>query len=215
LSTGEPQKTEESKEQSKSKIYVLTIQILFGIIIGISFTDYHKELVPFNPSFETIMIFVAYATVLLSLVGYSITVKFRYHKKIWRFILDIILLYLYYQLVYSPRTGFDYFLWIFPAIFFIYVIWQILEYGEWRNEENHKYKLKPFLITVVVTIAFTIAFGLIAYLYQGEAALQNSTETGVIKYLSVTNLEWIILGIIVSLQFVFRIFISLIESKWG
>jgi hypothetical protein len=39
--------TEKTKEnEHKSRTYLLTIQILFGIIIGISFTDYYKKLVP-------------------------------------------------------------------------------------------------------------------------------------------------------------------------
>ena len=90
---------EESTSKINSKIYVLTIQILFGIIIGISFTDYHNELVPFNPNFETAMIGVAFATVVVSLVGYSIAIKHRHHKNFLRFGLDVLLLYLYYQLV--------------------------------------------------------------------------------------------------------------------
>jgi hypothetical protein len=199
----------ESTNETKSKIYVLTIQILFGIIIGISFTDYHKELVPFRYNFETIMIFVAYSTVLLSLIGYSITIHYRYHRNFLRFSLDIFLLYLYYQLVYSPQNSFDYFLSIFPIIFGIYVIWQCLEYLEWRKKD---YPKKEFRKIVLGTIVFFAIFLAISLLYDGSL-IQTNAPNQILNYWPITDNEKIVLGSIIVLLFLFRIFIAKISSK--
>ena len=224
--------TEKSFEQTKSEIYVSAIQILFGIIIGISFIDYHKTLVPpFNYNFETLLIFVTYATVLMSLIGFSIAVKYRFHKKIWRFGIDVFLLYLYYQLVYSLQSSFDYFLWVFPMIFGSYVVWQILEYYEWKDEKIHKYTKKEFRWVISGTFIFTILFLLIALSYNGmveeraydvlhylDLDLVNGTamveerDDNVLHYLDVSIMEWGILSILVALVFGFRIFFYLVQK---
>lgn len=211
LSKNYPTKIDDEDKkiaEKKSKIYVLTIQILFGIIIGISFTDYHKTLVPFQFNFETLMILVAYATVLVSLVGYSITISNRFHINFIRFFLDVFLLYLYYQLVYSPLYSFRYLLEIIPAIFFVYVIWQILEYFEWRK--IGEYAKNKFLLTVFGTIGFLDCFLIILWLYNGKATV---IDDEVLKYSSVGSTEIACLFIILGLLFAFRVFIEWIESK--
>jgi len=199
--------------QFKSKTYVLTIQILFGIIIGISFIDYNKELVPFNYNFETILIFVAYATVLLSLIGYSIAIKYRYHRNFLRFGLDIFLLYLYYQLIYGLQNSFEYYLFIFPIIFGVYVIWQGLEYLEWRREKKDiKYHRNEFLKIFFGTIIFFAIFLSIFLLYDGTSMAVN-TDSQILNYWPVTDTEIIILASIIFLLFFFRIFVAVLVSK--
>jgi len=220
-------------QQTKSEIYVSAIQILFGIIIAISFIDYHKTLVPpFNYNFETLLIFVTYATVLMSLIGFSIAVKNRFHKKIWRFGIDVFLLYLYFQLVYSLQFSFDYFLWIFPMIFGSYVVWQVLEYYEWKSTDNEKpYTHKEFKWVFGGTFFFTIVFLLVALSYNGiveekngyflhdlDMGLINGTAIveertdGVLHYLNVGDIEWKILGFLVALVFGFRIFFYYVQK---
>lgn len=188
----------------KSEIYVITIQILFSIIIGISLTDYHKELVPFEFNFETLMIATAFAAVLVSLVGYSITIQIRHHKNITRFIVDLFLLFLYYQLVYSPLNNFKYFLQIFPLIFGAYLVWQILEYIEWRGQEG--YADDKFIITFFGTVVFFIAFLLLAIFYNGTAIVEDNPSKK-LHYLLVGEIEYTAIFIILSLLVTFRIFI--------
>ena len=202
------------ENQHKSRIYLLTIQILFSVIIGISFIDYHKELVPFNWNFETVMIFVAYATVLLSLIGYSVAVKYRYHRNFFRFGLDLFLLYLYYQLVFGLQNSFDYFLSIFPIIFGVYVIWQCLEYFEWRRDDgNDRYKRKEFLSIFFGTIIFFAIFLAISLLYDDTSMNVNRGPDLILNYWPVTDTEIIILSCIISLLFLFRVFVAVIMLK--
>ena len=49
---------EETPDQKRSNVYVLAIEIIFSVIIAVSFTDYHEQLVPFIFDFEGIMILV-------------------------------------------------------------------------------------------------------------------------------------------------------------
>ncbi len=197
----------------KSETYVLTIQILFSVIIGISFIDYHKELVPFNWNFETVMIFVAYATVLLSLIGYSIAIKSRYHRNFFRFGLDLFLLYLYYQLVYGLQTSFDYFLSIFPMIFGVYLIWQLLEFIEWRRDEKDKYHIHEFKRIFFGTIIFFVIFLVISLLYDDSSINMNNETDQILNYWPVTDTEIIILACLIVLLFFFRVFIAILVWK--
>jgi hypothetical protein len=201
---------EKEKAKRKSKIYVTTIQILFGIIIGMSFTDYHTTLIPYRFNFETSMILLAYATVLVSLVGYSITIKERYHINFVRFLLDVLLLYIYYQLVYSPLYGFRTFLVNFPLIFNIYIVWQLLEYFEWRNDKKNPYRENPFLLTIFGTMGFLGCFLAIMIFYNGAATVE---DVGILKYSSVGLAEKISLALILTLILAFRVFIAYVESK--
>lgn len=207
-------KIEENKQ--KSRTYVKTIQILFAIVIGISFTDYYKELVPFVWNFETVMIFVAYATVLLSLIGYSIAIHYRYHRNFLRFGLDLFLLYLYYQLVYGLQNNFEYFLSIFPIIFGIYVIWQGLEFVEWRREDSkeRKYHSKEFLQIFFGTIVFFGIFLGLSLMYDGNSMNINQGTELVMNYWPVTDTEKIFLGTIIVLLFLFRVFVAILMSKF-
>ncbi len=194
--------------EEKSKIYVLAIQILFGIIIGISFIDYEKELVPFNPNFETVMIFVAYATVLMSLVGYSIAANIRPHQNISRFIIDVILLYFYFELVYSPKYSFEYYLIIFPVIFGLYIPWQVLEWYEYRNAGNDKrIPRKRFLKTIGYTVGVVIGFVVIYYYYDNLPSKIQIISNNIIKlqYSAPIHNEGYILGAIFGLVILFRI----------
>lgn len=199
----------DERNINKSKVYVLTVQLLFGIVIGISFTDYVKVLVPFKFNFITGMILLSHATVLLSIVGYSFATKARYHKNFLRFPLDVLLLFLYYQLVYSPKQSFQYFLSIYPIIFGIYLIWQILEYLEW-NRKN--YGKKEFLIVFIGTILFTVAFVYILTSYHGPISLYGDYDKDhMINYWPVSDNEKHILYALGGLIVGFRIFYFAVE----
>ncbi len=176
--------------------------------MGISFVDYNKELVPATFNFETCMILVANVTVLVSLVGWSIGVKVRPHRNVSRFILDVILLYVYFQLVYSPLHGFEYFLGIFPWIFGIYALWQVLEYREWKNGEDGKsISLKRFLKTVGYTTGIAIALGLLYYIYESlPSKIHIISKVGEqLQYSSVSMCEWYVLMTVFGLVMGFRL----------
>lgn len=196
---------DELTAKKRSAIYVLAIQVIFGVVIGVSLTGYHKELVPFSWDFEAAMILVTFSVVFASLIGYTIAIKARYHKNFIRFALDIILLYLYFQLIYSPQSSFEYFLGIFPWIFGLYVIWQFFEYREWKGSLWKKFSYG---------LPFWGAFlGIYIYykIFSSLAIQKISDEVSRLDYEPVGNAEWWILGILFFLTIGFRIASYLIK----
>jgi len=180
----------EITAKRRSKIYVISIQIIFGVIIGASFIEYNLELVPISSDFESSFILVAYSTVFASLIGYSIVIKAQFHKNLFRFVIDIILMYLYFQLIYSPQINFGYFLAMHAWIYGLYVLWQFLEYTEWGGSLKKKLSYGfPF---------FGAFLGIwIYYTYYSSSTMQKiSLEMSRLDYELVGNLEWgILLGI--------------------
>ena len=99
-------------------------------------------------------------------------------------------------------------------IFTVYVIWQILEYFEWKNDKEAPYKKKEFVIIFVGTILFAIVFFLIAFLYDGPATVQDKIDSeGILNYWPVTDFEINILVVLFGLVFGFRSFIFIILNK--
>lgn len=195
----------EQTTKNNSDIYFIIIQVLFGIVIGISFIDYHDDLVPFTPNFETLLIVTPYFTVLASFAGYSITIKNRPHRNVTRFIIDLFLLYLYYQLIYSVQFHFKYFLAIFPLIFGSYIIWQILEYREWKGSGG--YKFESFKNTLVPTIVFFIAFlGLVGFNLTNDSTYVIDMHDSKLHYV-VSSTGLLTVCIILVLLTAFRIWI--------
>lgn len=144
------------------------------------------------------MIFVAYTTVLASLIGYKITIKSRYHKNINRFVLDLILLYLYFQLVYSPKYDFGYFLGIYVWIFGTYVIWQILDNEEWGGK-----LWKRLIYSIPISVAFFVTW---AYYNSLTTKIEIiSMESERLNYETITSTEWGILAVVFFLVIIFRI----------
>ena len=198
-----PKKTDDRGDKDRSEIYVMSIQVLFSIIIGVSFLDYRTTLVPPAPNFETFTILAAYSTVLASLVGYSIAIKKQFHRNVRRFVLDVILLYLYYQLVYSPQKDFTYFLSVLPWIFGIYIFWQYLEHREWGNSFRKKFK-----VSFTIFVIFLGMWIYEAFFNTDTIIVDNNINS--LHYQNVTYVEWIILGGVFVLVLGFRYLLSLI-----
>lgn len=197
---------ENDPQQKRSKIYVFAIQVIFSVIIGISFTSYYQVLVPIQVNFEQAMILVAFATVVVSLVGYSITMKSKHHKKFYRFVIDLVLLYLYFQLIYSPLHGFNYFISLFPWIFGLYIVWQYLESIEYSESFSNKIKYSG-----PTFVGFVIIWGL--YQFYPNKIQIISQKISSLEYGSPGIIELIILVTIFVLVMLFRFLYWWFEEK--
>jgi hypothetical protein len=87
-----------------TKIHLDLIDIVFGVIIGVSFTDFKQILVPIALKFETFTLLLAYVTVVGSWIGYHIAIDKKADTSVFRFITDLIILYLYFYLIYSIQN---------------------------------------------------------------------------------------------------------------
>jgi len=196
MTDSEPKKNVVSIDD-RSGIYVIAIQIIFGVVIGVSLINYNAELVPITFSFEQGMVLVAFSTVIASLVGYSISVKARPHRNFSRFVIDLILLYFYFQLIYSPLQNFEYFLLWFPLIFGLYVLWQYLQAKEYKSisAKNFRFSIGIFVSFVIICIAY----------YFHPNKIQNlSIEVSKLDYGQAGVIEGVILGVVFLLVILYR-----------
>jgi len=115
------------------------LDIIFGVIIGISFTDSKSLLVPFSFSFETLTLLLAYSIVFSGWLGYhyfaaSVEVRLsrpeaeegREGQKSVRdptnVVMELVTLYLYFYLLGSVKD-FSTVVGIMPVIFGLGLIW--------------------------------------------------------------------------------------------
>jgi len=141
--------------------YVAFIDVLFAVVIGQSFVllldkDYYKLWFaePFTYAFGIFTIFLVYALVISSWVGYHQSIKAYPIQSIWRFFIDVILLFLYY-LAFASASNFGMVLFVLFTSFFAYSIWDGIRLYELRNELTNE--LWKRLVCTIVFFGFFVA----------------------------------------------------------
>src|SRR5690349_564151 len=129
----------ENKITITSKVYIGFIDVLFGVIVGVSFTDFRAILVPIILKFETFTLLLAYVTVIGSWIGYHIAIENKPDRSVYRFIVDLIILYLYFYLIYSVQN-FNVVVMMLPVIFGFYIIWDFTRVMEDYNDKLREYR---------------------------------------------------------------------------
>jgi hypothetical protein len=195
---------EKKTDKKRSDVYLLLVELLFGIIIGVSLTDYHAELVPLRFNFENAAILIAYITVLASFLAYFVNVGKLFHMNLTRFVFDLVLLYLYFQLIYSLRVDLIYYLAIFPWIFGIYVVWQYFDYREWGGNLSRRFSYSVPIFTGFLAIWI--------YYYSIPEKVQLVSNESGIRFEGVGNLEWALLGLVFFLVIGYRIASRLLKK---
>lgn len=179
--------------KSSPEIYSGFIDILFAIVIAQSFVlledkDWYRPYFeyPVINAFNITLILLVYTLIITSWIGYHESII--HHKEtVYRFIIDILLLFLYY-LAFVSIKDFNFILTIFNIIFFIYLIWDFF-----RIFENYKSKEKWKLVkrTGVTALFFTI------YFFVHE--IYNTIIIGV------EGIEWAILIVMFVLLIMYRV----------
>jgi len=129
---------EETDQLQFSGSLALSLEFIFAVLIGVTFFNFYEELVPLKFDFFAVVILVAFVTVLSDMIGFIRTIGIRPYKNLKRFIVDLILIYLYFQLLYSPIYSLEFFFRIFLFIHAGYLIWTWLEHREYKNDEYYK-----------------------------------------------------------------------------
>lgn len=131
-------------ESSTSKFFVRIIDILYAVTIGngiveISSKDYLN--LPQNLknlfSIEFFLFLFALFIVFRDLVGYNQRIKKRPHKGKVRFVLDVVILFVFFFLIKSCDSWERYLLFL-AAHFILSLIWTAIEGREWRSEKQYK-----------------------------------------------------------------------------
>jgi hypothetical protein len=171
------------KKVDISKLYTKFVDILFAVVIGQSFAllgsptgfkSWFDDVEKHMPCFANLML--VYVLVITSWIEYhrSISEYKEVKEGICRFVIDIILLFLYYM-------GFSYaadlirILMIFTCVFGFYSAWdfsRIIEYWISNFKENRKElpKLKELFIRFAISCLFTTIFWVIFEIYESISA---------------------------------------------
>jgi hypothetical protein len=156
-----------------TRIHLDLIDIVFGVIVGVSFTDFREILVPISIKFETFTLLLAYVTVIGSWIGYHRAINRKPDESVVRFIIDLIILYLYFYLIYSIRDFLTVIM-VLPTIFGFYTIWAIVRDIEFKKKgesvpkgviynstlgRSSSKKNTVFLILFIVQLIIYLALG--------------------------------------------------------
>lgn len=145
----------ENEKLTISRTLGTTVEFLFAGIIAITFFSFFEQLVPLKFDFRAGMILIGFITVLADMIGYFRMIDARPYKNIHRFILDLILLYLFFQLLYSSDDSFEFFLLMYPIIFGFFMLYTAVEFREYKEDDNFKkLKNKALLRKLIFVLLF-------------------------------------------------------------
>lgn len=122
--------------KQRSKVYVGLIDVIFGIVIALSFQGIPAAIHSWW-SFSAVSLAVAYGMVVTSWVSYHASIRKQPHKTWFRFVLDLFLVFDYFVMVnYSsvPKVVFA----AYFAMFLLYVLWDALKWVEYPAEVGLK-----------------------------------------------------------------------------
>lgn len=169
-----------SKDSNQmADLYVRFVDILFAVVLAQSFTiisspnglllwlsDINQHLLNLGS------VFLVYTVVVTSWIGYHTSVAKLPIKSVWRFIIDIILLFLY-NFAFMNIASFRTIMIILAAIFFMYLLWVSIRFIEYKSESS-RWDIKK---RVWQAISFFIVFLVLAV---ATHLFSNPTADGII-----------------------------------
>ena len=138
---------------------VALIDIIFGVVVASSFLIIFEN----NSSsqlelYSYLLLFLAYAAIVLSWIGYHQMIEYNYYSdSFWgysRFILDILLVFLYAILIYSYKDVVNFFI-LLPIIFIIYATGGFIRNKEYKKEVSWQ---KGSIIYAVIFILVNLIY---------------------------------------------------------
>jgi len=150
-----------STDNKLSEIYVSFIDLLFAVVLGQSFILISGEdmlptwVADFLNSIPVIFnVLLVYALIITSWVGYHKSVIVLPIKSAYRFIVDVILLFLYYA-AFRYVNSIESLTIIFSLIFCLYFVWNLIRYFIEYAQERSKWNLKKRMYHAFI---FTLSF---------------------------------------------------------
>lgn len=171
----------ESVSGPKTRIlpdfYKDAVNVLFAVVIGLSFSVAGKVVIPIQKIPEdpvgTGILILGYIIVITSWIGYSLSIKKSPHRigipGLIRFGLDIMTIFLFYYIVSlaDPENILyreDVFLYLLPALYVVYLAWDITKYFEYKAVSIGLTK-KDRIRRIQITIDYLVIFVTLAFLY--------------------------------------------------
>lgn len=175
-----------------SKTYVSFIDILFAVVLGQSFVlltskEYYGTWFssPYVHAFGLLTLLLVYGLIISSWVGYHQSVRAYPLQSIWRFFIDIILLFLYY-FAFANAGNFGIVLMAITSSFLAYVFW-----GSIRIYENRSNITLELCKKLAWSIIFFGLYVVVNYLYGYFSPL-------------IQNIGWLFLAIAIVLLVMYR-----------
>ncbi len=165
------------------------MHILFAAVIGISFETTNDIIIPIEKISEHFvnsgLLILSYSIIITSWIGYYISIQKNPHRGrlgYVRFILDIFTIYIFYYMVNlakmeNNKYQNDFFLFLLPLTYGIYLVWDIVKYYEYRNKNQTKQEKHDKIFRINITFDYLISFIMLAILYNYFAISQIQTNT--------------------------------------
>jgi succinate dehydrogenase hydrophobic anchor subunit len=195
LSNDEKKKAKDTRLLSKT--YSSFIDILFAVVLGQSFIlltskDYYSTWFakPYANAFGLFTLLLIYGLITSSWVGYHQSIKNYPLQSVWRFLIDVTLLFLYY-FAFANAGNFSVVLLTITACFSAYVAWDIFRIYENRSFlGNHSKKMDLFkrLGWSAIFLGFYV---LVYFLYDYASPL-------------IGGIDWLFLAIAMALLIAYR-----------
>lgn len=173
-----------------SESLAISLELLFAVIIGVTFFNFYDALVPLKFDFYAVMVLVAFITVIADMIGFMKNIGIRPYQTFRRYILDLIILYLYFQLLYSPLVSLEFFFKMYILIFGAYLIWVWLEYLEYKNDKEYR---KTSMKTRYVRKAGCLAVGIAIWVYYALFNTEQLAYDADNPYVTATSVDWFLL----------------------
>jgi len=177
-----------------SDIYVRFIDILFAVVLGQSFVLLSSEEgfkpwlgEPLKNAFGIATLLLVYGLVITSWIGYHRSTRIFPIKNPLRFVIDVLLLFLYYM-GFVNSNNFELVSWIFFLTFFSYTIWDILRIFEYYDQKG---VIRLLLKRLAISAIFAALFFVSTYGY-----IQLVKE--------ITGIEWAFFVVSLLLLIIFR-----------
>ncbi len=180
-------------EKELQRLYRYAIHVIYAAVIAISFDIARDVVVPIGLIFtypvNTLLLGLSYFIIVTSWTGYCMSITTSPHEGNigrLRFGLDIFIIFIFYYMVsltppnksaYIP----DVFLYILPALYFTYYVWDTLKIYEYRDKttsQKHLDRLDARNITLyylLMFIALMAAYVMLLYITNFEAVGGNAS----------------------------------------
>jgi len=142
---------------------------------------------PWKNAFGIATLLLVYGLVITSWVGYHRSTRIYPIKNPLRFVIDVLLLFLYYM-GFVNANNFELVTWIFFFTFLSYTIWDIFRIFEYISQKN---LIRELLKRLIITAVFAVAFFAFTQVY-----MQMKDK--------VQGVEWAFFVIILSVLVIFR-----------
>ncbi|MEW6619421.1 MAG: hypothetical protein AB1422_08830 [bacterium] len=157
---------ETSIVKKESKYLFSFIDVMYGVILGIGFSNFEK----ISSAMGYILFFFTYIVVVSDwIIVHETDFEKPYSETKWRFATDTIILFVIYKLIYTSSSKEITYYWIWVSgLFILYSFWDILLFFE-HGRKKAPTKVKVWIITdsigvvIFVLFAILVLLGLIPY----------------------------------------------------